>query len=382
LSLPPLVSLGLISYSAYLWHQPIFALTRIRSLTHPSPALMLLLVLVTIVMAYVTWRFVELPFRRNAAPALPSRRSILSVSAISTVAFLCVGAYGQLTEGRMRLWMAVNPEEAQVYGMHAEATSIHGVYLDDGACQFNVPNLDGSTIDRLRACRQLHGPGVALLGDSHAVDLFNGLDALHEGAFVFGMTFASCWFDTESRNCDFDRFMSMVREEPDLFDQVFYHQAGYRFFHTPDNMTGRELFRRIPEYAPVPAGYLTVLDQRIDAGLVYLAQLAQLTNLVWIGPRIEPHIGLNYMLHGGCGHRYNLRGGQRAAFVELDRRIAAASHAAEITYVSLIEATQFDMATDFMTCDGLYWRDGDHWSIDGAELFVARLLEGDLPGRR
>ena len=34
-----------------------------------------------------------------------------------------------------------------------------------------------------------------------------------------------------------------------------------------------------------------------------------------------------------------------------------------------------------MTCDRLYWRDGDHWSLKGAELFVGRLMR-DLPELR
>ena len=35
-----------------------------------------------------------------------------------------------------------------------------------------------------------------------------------------------------------------------------------------------------------------------------------------------------------------------------------------------------------MTCDELYWRDGDHWSLEGAKLFVGRLLSQDLPALR
>ena len=60
-----LVSLGLISYSAYLWHQPIFAFTRIRLTDELSSFLMTLLVIISLLLSYITWRWIEKPFRKN-----------------------------------------------------------------------------------------------------------------------------------------------------------------------------------------------------------------------------------------------------------------------------------------------------------------------------
>lgn len=63
LSARPLVAIGLISYSAYLWHQPIFALVKARSVEPPSPLMMTALIVLTLGLAWLTWRFVERPFR-------------------------------------------------------------------------------------------------------------------------------------------------------------------------------------------------------------------------------------------------------------------------------------------------------------------------------
>ena len=63
LSTNAFVSVGLISYSAYLWHQPLFAFARIRLLEYPPVTLMLMLSLTSIALAYISWRFVEKPFR-------------------------------------------------------------------------------------------------------------------------------------------------------------------------------------------------------------------------------------------------------------------------------------------------------------------------------
>ena len=49
------VGIGLISYSAYLWHQPLFAFARIRLSFEPSIQLMLFLSLLSLVLGYLSW---------------------------------------------------------------------------------------------------------------------------------------------------------------------------------------------------------------------------------------------------------------------------------------------------------------------------------------
>lgn len=63
LSFPILVGCGLISYSAYLWHQPLFAFARISSLEEPSLLEMFPWVLATFLLSFITWKWVEGPFR-------------------------------------------------------------------------------------------------------------------------------------------------------------------------------------------------------------------------------------------------------------------------------------------------------------------------------
>lgn len=381
LSLRIMVAVGLVSYSAYLWHQPLFALARVHSVAHPSQELLLALVLATFALAAFSWRFVEQPFR-SRAPVLPRRPAVFAASGAAAAVFVGIGVYGQATGGRFDAWIAANPERAGVYGMVMAADEIDGVYRDDGACQFNVQGLDGTTLERLRGCRRTHGPGVAVLGDSHAVDLFNGLDALYGGEFVFGMTFASCWMRVRSSQCDFEGFEDLLRDQPGLFERVIFHQAGYRFLASNSISGQRELFERIPEYEELRRGEFRILESRAAAGLTYLARLSELSSLVWVGPRIEPHIGLNYMLNAGCDHTYALRPGIDTLFADLDRTLASASAAAGVRYVSLIDAVQFDARSEFMTCEQLFWRDGDHWSLEGAKLFVGRLLAQALPELR
>ena len=63
LSTKLLVGLGLISYSAYLWHQPLFAFARIRLLNEPSNFIKMLIIVFSLIIAFFSWKFIEKPFR-------------------------------------------------------------------------------------------------------------------------------------------------------------------------------------------------------------------------------------------------------------------------------------------------------------------------------
>jgi peptidoglycan/LPS O-acetylase OafA/YrhL len=67
LSTKAFVGIGLISYSAYLWHQPLFAFSRIKLLQEPSSMLMSVLALCSLLLAYFSWKFIETPFRKRGA---------------------------------------------------------------------------------------------------------------------------------------------------------------------------------------------------------------------------------------------------------------------------------------------------------------------------
>jgi peptidoglycan/LPS O-acetylase OafA/YrhL len=60
----PLVGLGLISYGLYLWHNPVMAFLRYGRATEPAPVMMAGAVLLTGLLAVLTWGLVEQPFRR------------------------------------------------------------------------------------------------------------------------------------------------------------------------------------------------------------------------------------------------------------------------------------------------------------------------------
>ena len=96
LSTKAFVGIGLISYSAYLWHQPLFAFARIRLLEQPSSGLMLALCVLSFLLAVASWKFVEQPFRNRKHF---SRQFIFLSSTAMIFGFTLIGVSGHLANG-------------------------------------------------------------------------------------------------------------------------------------------------------------------------------------------------------------------------------------------------------------------------------------------
>lgn len=100
LCLPPMVGIGLVSYSAYLWHQPLLAFGRLYSPDPLSGPMLLGLSLASLPLAYLSWRFVEQPFRHRGEGALvPTRALVMSLSIGLIGLGAITGAVGSLREG-------------------------------------------------------------------------------------------------------------------------------------------------------------------------------------------------------------------------------------------------------------------------------------------
>ena len=93
LSLKFIIGIGLISYSAYLWHQPLLAFARHRSISEVSDLILIFLCLASLVIAWFSWKFVEAPFRRKD---LISSTKVFKFSLFGILFFLCIGAIDSL----------------------------------------------------------------------------------------------------------------------------------------------------------------------------------------------------------------------------------------------------------------------------------------------
>jgi peptidoglycan/LPS O-acetylase OafA/YrhL len=163
LSLKILTGSGLISYSIYLWHQPLLAFARQFSLGKLSSLSIIFVIGITILLAYLTWRFIERPFRDQKKIS----RQFMIYSVITAGAVLLfVSFFCHLKKGFVdRLPPNINYESlGEKLDADGEVCKLHPDKEFSGvnACYFG--DLKASKV-------------VALYGDSHAQAISYELNA-------------------------------------------------------------------------------------------------------------------------------------------------------------------------------------------------------------
>jgi len=173
LSVRPLVGIGLISYSAYLWHQPLFAALRLSDVHPPSGAMLLGAGAASLLLAWGTWWLVERPFRRRrpgADPAPPVR------AAAAALAVTALAAGVSLPQA----------ERLSRYPRHPE------LGWEQAVRQYDCMLQEKAETTHAELCYA--EPSVLLWGDSHAAALYPGLASVAEpmGLPVTQLTQAGC----------------------------------------------------------------------------------------------------------------------------------------------------------------------------------------------
>ncbi|MBV7476935.1 acyltransferase family protein [Pseudomonas sp. PDM31] len=97
LSTRVMVGFGLISYSWYLWHWPVFVFSSYASVDQPSAIDSAGLILLTLVLGYLSWKLIETPFRERRL--LAGRRQILLAGAFGVVVLGLAGQTLRWTDG-------------------------------------------------------------------------------------------------------------------------------------------------------------------------------------------------------------------------------------------------------------------------------------------
>ncbi len=279
LSWRPVVFIGLISYSLYLWHWPLLALARYYAQRGLTPIEITAVISLSVIAAILSWRFVERPFRRPSAaaviPPIAKRGSTSSqggssgkfakyvfddtqavrVGALVIVLSALLG--GAINWGEGWPWR-LQPQLRQVFqnmgGANELRRSCDGfdqIFANDERCNFG------------RKKQRAESYQLALMGDSNGDHFVPVARAFASRANLAGrqVTQSACppilgvanshWRDWQKRNCLAyqSQIMKFVDANPDLkFVILSASWQAFRFFPSGQmtaagNLKGLQVFQ-------------------------------------------------------------------------------------------------------------------------------------------
>jgi peptidoglycan/LPS O-acetylase OafA/YrhL len=183
LALPPIVLIGLMSYSLYLWHWPIIVLFREAALQDTLTRVQQLEVLALCFgLSVLSWLFVERPMRRAPAP----RRVVFAAAAAGTLVVTVAALAVIATHG----WPQRLPDNVTRLASFTEYDGMSRYRT--GAC-FIDSRHSYSEFDADRCLRRDPSEeAILLIGDSHAAHLWSALASELPQTSVLQATASGC----------------------------------------------------------------------------------------------------------------------------------------------------------------------------------------------
>ncbi|MEM8492020.1 MAG: acyltransferase family protein [Pseudomonadota bacterium] len=362
----PFVAVGVVSYSAYLWHYPIFALSDL--LLGAKAERVLPLIAVTFLLSFVSYRWIERPFRSQDCI---SRGRLIAVLVFSLISISGV---------------------------------LFAVLLSNGANFYKAPE------QLVKPPEVREGANIALLGDSHAEHLLYGLQVLTKGGVVnftspgcipfrnidrydFRFEIGACSAHTNSAldtiiNDPKMTLVIMSSMGPVYLDNTsFQGQGADRVVR--QNVIDMDDPDQKDRYLVFESGFTRTVEELLEAGkqvvffsdipelgIQYGACLTKSGNYRWrpFGPRVEGEV----VDTDGCKYERTIFEARTAKFRALLRQLSK-----KHPQVVFVDPT--DAFCDPQFCFGfneatLIYRDYDHLNEHGSKL-AANLIRESLQAR-
>lgn len=372
LSARPLVAIGLISYPLYLWHWPALVLLAIATGETPHWAARLIALALCLALAWLTWRYVEVPVRSSRS------RHLVPVIGVATLA-LCAPLLAAFFSGRNAVRDDLEPEAAE----------LRALPLIDAACEKYARGLN-SPYCRLHDPNR--APSIALVGDSHAdhlsIGLATALARSQENMIQLGDNGCPPLYGVLRPDLGYQRCLAMQR----VLDFVLADPN----IHTVVLAARWPMFAAGAKYAPIPNLTVALLDSHqpdeTDSARIIQAALARTLaaavvagKTVWFVQSVPE---LNFEPHQCDRQRpiWQLIGRTRQCMLSrtnLDLRKSAYRSIIDAALAAQPGVRSFDpesLLCDAKGCsgrnaEGWLYRDNNHLSAAGSELIGSALAK-------
>jgi len=197
-----------------------------------------------------------------------------------------------------------------------------------------------STLSEYRAlplaeCQKQYGKGVLVIGDSHAIGVFRALYQMSKSdpenlSFLVGLNKGSCKVYSTRSDCFFNELRADSSPIKPYFRKIIYVQRGFEF-------------------------------DKLDSAANFLDDLASYSDVVWLGPRIEPNRDPKNFVIQGCDSQMGMDSEKKRELSLLNDKIESNLKDSKFVFV---HAENYDLEL-YGDCSALFWRDSNHWTQQG-----------------
>jgi hypothetical protein len=178
LSARPVVQIGLMSYSLYLWHWPVIVFTRYVNAGQLSLVAAITIVVFSFVLAYVSWRWIERPFRGKGA--MLNRRGLFVGALLLIATTVIVGVTVSFLHGLPTRLPVVAQNLYAARDDRSEFSSAKCfIPVDEEVPQGDMERRDFCSVGR-SADNTAHNSALdfVIWGDSHAAAMAPAIDTI------------------------------------------------------------------------------------------------------------------------------------------------------------------------------------------------------------
>jgi peptidoglycan/LPS O-acetylase OafA/YrhL len=374
-----MVSIGLMSYSVYLWHQPVFSMALHATGQHATTSQKIMLITLTLALAYLSWRWVERPMRNPSR--VPARRLWVG-AALGSALLLSSGLVANASNG---LPMRFDLDFSQFESIKLPEQQKH--------CRSLFPGFDANCLAS-EATRPGTPVDYLVLGDSHAQAFAAGLITRHPELRVISIGRDGCLplhgverFDVEQRIPCAQAFDQLIRHPVSAANTVlvaryayYAHGSGFgaadtagrrpRSIHIqPEGQTSRT---EVPDYAQVLADGLDTTLQRLKADSPTRIHVLLQAPELGFDPRNCLSFGLRQRHAQSCTIDKTAVLARQQSYRQAMRTVLARHP--DVVVVDPMQLLCPAQSCDAIASGKIMYRDDDHLSLDGAALVFDRLF--------
>ena len=352
--------IGTISYSIYLFHQPIIVWLNLK---HYENLNLLFTLLIVFLVSYINYRYIEKFFRQiESSSKNIFKISILNISLIISIIFLIPNSV---------LYSEIESQQYEINKTHyinikSVFDNIENIKSSE-LCHFNFVEFDSNFYSDFKECRIKNSQAIFILGDSHADSVYNML--IYRYDFVIRVGNYGCRIqDSTSNRCNFEKFKNFYNLEKSDGDIVLYNQSGFYFYNDSNDN---------PRLNKIKLDTNKIYVDRVESIKNYLKTFEK-GSVAVIGPWIEPGINpLNYSYESLNKNLLYTDPSLVNIFTIIDTHLREELAQEEIQYISTLDfylENKENYIYDFNKYT-FNFKDTDHLSQFGEKNFSFILIE-------